>query len=110
MKKILFAALSPIFAFSAAQAADYYYIATFDDIERAVTMGSAAAWSLSPVETVTPDSGPGAGDMLHFYETNGYFYGGEHVCRANMPSETALTVGAWKRKFPRSFGSAATCP
>ena len=48
IKKILFAALSPIFAFSAAQAADYYYIATFYDIQGTVTMGSAAAWSLSP--------------------------------------------------------------
>ena len=48
MKNILFAALSPIFAFSAAQAADYYYIATFDDIQGTVTMGSVAAWSLSP--------------------------------------------------------------
>ena len=38
MKKILFAALSPIFAFSAA-AADYYYIATFDDVQGNVTMG-----------------------------------------------------------------------
>ena len=103
IKKILFAALSPIFAFSAAQAADYYYIATFDDIQGTVTMGSAAAWSLSPVETVTPDSGPGAGDMLHFYETNGYLYGGEQVCRVNMPSGTALTVGGVEAEVSSEF-------
>ena len=103
MKKMIFAALSPIFALSAVYAGDYYYVATFDDIQGTVTMGSVEAWSLSPVETVTPDSAPGAGDILHFYETNGYAYGGEEVCRANMPSGTALTVGGVEAEVSSEF-------
>ena len=102
MEKILFAALSPIFAFSAA-AADYYYIATFDDVQGNVTMGSAEAWSLSPTETVLPDSAPGSGDILHFCNENGYIYGGERVCRVNMPSGTALAVGGVEAEVSSEF-------
>lgn len=103
MKKMIFAALSPIFALSAVYAEDYYYVATFDDIQGTVTMGSVEAWSLSPVETVTPDSAPGAGDILHFYDSNGYIYGGEQVCRVNMPSGTALTVGGVEAEVSSEF-------
>ena len=103
MKKMIFAALSPIFALSAVYAEDYYYVATFDDVQRTVTMGSVEAWSLSPVETVTPDSAPGAGDILHFYDSNGYIYGGEQVCRVNMPSGTALTVGGVEAEVSSEF-------
>ena len=103
MKKMIFAALSPIFALSAVYAGDYYYVATFDDVQGTVTMGSVEAWSLSPVETVTPDSGPGAGDILHFYDSNGYSYGGEEVCRVNMPSGTALAVGGVEAEVSSEF-------
>ena len=103
MKKMIFAALSPIFALSAVYAEDYYYVATFDDVQGTVTMGSVEAWSQSPAEDLPPDSAPGAGDILHFYDSNGYIYGGEQVCRVNMPSGTALTVGGVEAEVSSEF-------
>lgn len=87
---IVFAAA--VCAFSQTSPVDYYYIAGFNDVQGTVTFDKAEAYSISPDETIQPQTPPDENSAIHLFLENGYSYGDVSVSRVNMPSNVDMSV------------------
>lgn len=87
---IVFAAA--VCAFSQTSPVDYYYIADYEDVQGTVTFDKAEAYSISPDETIQPQTPPDENSAIHLSLGNGYNYGGVSVSRVNMPSNVDMSV------------------